>query len=378
MGLFRLILALAVINTHMPHPIPTVLDGYEAVELFFIISGFYMALILNKKYQNVFLFYSNRFLRLYPAYALVLLASIAWFLIIWVYTKQRPPPFWIARAATEMPTWQWFTIQFSNLTMIGLDIPALLHWKSGAGFSFMSGPADSLPDGAEWGGWLPQVGLQAWSIGSEIWFYLLAPFIVCRGVAIQLSVLVASLAVSMALRDHPLAHFFFPAILWLFVAGSLMFQLQLRVALPESAGWIAIVIILFGCLTVSGLENNTLHTTVLILMAACVPFLFRSFAKQKIDNMIGNLSYAVYLVHLLVINVLQVVFKSHSLPLSASLSVAASVMIMIFIENPIDKYRQRRVAAGTGKRHCVTSVNTGALATGQRGVLVNEGARPLD
>ena len=36
------------------------ITGAEAVMLFFVISGFYMALILNKKNQKATLFYSNR------------------------------------------------------------------------------------------------------------------------------------------------------------------------------------------------------------------------------------------------------------------------------------------------------------------------------
>jgi peptidoglycan/LPS O-acetylase OafA/YrhL len=171
MGILRLFLASVVIvhdGTFGPFKLIT---GAEAVALFFVISGFYMALILNKKYHNAFLFYSNRFLRLYPTYALVLLGTMIWFLFEWAYTHQRPPPFWVAEADAQMPIWQWLALQFSNLTMVGQDVPSLFHWKSGQGFLFLHADAQTRPDGAEWGGRFPWIG-QAWSIGTEIWFYL--------------------------------------------------------------------------------------------------------------------------------------------------------------------------------------------------------------
>jgi peptidoglycan/LPS O-acetylase OafA/YrhL len=49
-------------------------DGRAAVQMFYLISGFYMALILNEKYRRptaTGIFYSNRFLRLWPAVFIV-------------------------------------------------------------------------------------------------------------------------------------------------------------------------------------------------------------------------------------------------------------------------------------------------------------------
>jgi len=53
------------------------MDG-DAVEAFFIVSGFYMSLILTQKYgdKGLWLFYSNRLLRLYPLYLSMLLCYI--------------------------------------------------------------------------------------------------------------------------------------------------------------------------------------------------------------------------------------------------------------------------------------------------------------
>ena len=89
MGILRFLLALSVIASHASGvgiPLPNekqypmwasyLIDGRHSVALFFIISGFYMAMILNTKYQNNTLrFYGNRFLRLWPTYIIVLILA---------------------------------------------------------------------------------------------------------------------------------------------------------------------------------------------------------------------------------------------------------------------------------------------------------------
>ena len=78
MGILRFLLALSVIGWHAfgigislsdrpPYQVwnMNLVDGIQAVTLFYIISGFYMAMVLNSKYAgNTIAFYINRFLRL--------------------------------------------------------------------------------------------------------------------------------------------------------------------------------------------------------------------------------------------------------------------------------------------------------------------------
>ena len=82
MGLIRFLLAMSVVAAHSA-PIlgSTLVGGKIAVQSFFLISGFYISLILNEKYpaglQGNLLFYGNRFLRIYPIYWAVLLLTAA-------------------------------------------------------------------------------------------------------------------------------------------------------------------------------------------------------------------------------------------------------------------------------------------------------------
>jgi len=77
MGTLRLLLAFAVVIGHSA-PIPglPLLGAGLAVKVFFVVSGLYMALILSEKYEaqphGRWLFYSNRFLRIFPLYWVVL------------------------------------------------------------------------------------------------------------------------------------------------------------------------------------------------------------------------------------------------------------------------------------------------------------------
>lgn len=350
MGSLRLLLAFAVVGSHTEiFNGLKILSGGEAVQLFFVISGFYMALILSKKYHSAKLFYSNRFLRLYPTYALVLFGTVLWFLITWAYTHQRPPPFWVASANAKMPLWQWLAVQFSNLSMVGLDVPAMFDWKDGHGFLFLYGDTEPTPDGAQWAGNFAWVG-QAWSIGTEIWFYLLAPFIVRRAVAIQAAVAIASCVLMLAMqRVSPLSFFFFPANLWFFLSGSLLFQFY-RSQYFSAPKWCGVLALVYAAVAWCwvGSVDNPVHTLMLILIALCIPLLFHTFADTSWDTAVGNLSYPVYLVHVLVIDILIATLHVYNPLVVVAVSVVAAILIVRFVENPIDKYRQRRVLAGNG------------------------------
>src|SRR5690606_33812821 len=56
----------------------SIIAGPFAVQMFFVISGFYMALVLNEKYteRSPYRFYLARLLRLWPAYIVVLSAVL--------------------------------------------------------------------------------------------------------------------------------------------------------------------------------------------------------------------------------------------------------------------------------------------------------------
>src|SRR3954447_5357614 len=89
MGIIRLLLAIAVLIIMHSDPPPGfhMIGGAGAVQGFYVISGFYMALVLNEKYprgaKGYREFIVQRFLRLMPAYwccllLAMLLGAIGW------------------------------------------------------------------------------------------------------------------------------------------------------------------------------------------------------------------------------------------------------------------------------------------------------------
>src|ERR1700690_151384 len=77
MGLLRIYLALCVVAAHsgvnlLPWPM---LSSVEAVQIFFLISGFYMSLI-STKYKSAFEFYTSRFLRIFFPYYVILVFAL--------------------------------------------------------------------------------------------------------------------------------------------------------------------------------------------------------------------------------------------------------------------------------------------------------------
>src|SRR5262245_33449300 len=96
MGLLRVMLALSVLLAHVGG-----IGGYAitggplAVQAFFVISGFYMALVLNERYDRPELnrtFYVNRALRIYSLYAVFLLLSLGVF--VWVQQIDGQSSLW--------------------------------------------------------------------------------------------------------------------------------------------------------------------------------------------------------------------------------------------------------------------------------------------
>jgi peptidoglycan/LPS O-acetylase OafA/YrhL len=82
LGAIRFLLAFAVVGAHVgkiPYHVP--LSSLLAVEAFYIISGFLIALVWDNKYASrpngLFLFYTNRAARIYWLYWVVLAISIA-------------------------------------------------------------------------------------------------------------------------------------------------------------------------------------------------------------------------------------------------------------------------------------------------------------
>ena len=142
MGILRFLLATSVIIGHSS-PIYglSLLDAGLAVRVFFIISGFYMTLILNSKYHvqrgGYWLFVSNRFLRIYPSYLVVLAVSLLFYAAasLHLHAPADRLEYWVD-AWRMQKFWQLGLIGLSQFSIFGLDFTPLLDFHRISGFGW--------------------------------------------------------------------------------------------------------------------------------------------------------------------------------------------------------------------------------------------------
>lgn len=356
MGLLRFLLAIVVVLFHNGIASGYLMDSHTAVKAFFLISGFYMALILEQKYGSspagLRAFAINRFLRLYPLYAVVLALTIGWYLTRLAIIGNNTPTPGIIAMQGALNWWQLLGLWSSNLSLMGLDFICTWDWSPSAGLLFLPAHAavsagDSLNLGTTV--WV----IQAWSISMEILFYLCAPFL-ARRKAITLGwVIIGSLGIDLWLSyglDRT-TYFFAPAQLYLFATGMLLhrgykrFKFEEWVAMNHGIG-LAIAGTLF--LVTWGMPICWIEVPQLIhllCIAILIPVLFAVSKNSTRDRAIGNLSYPIYLCHMIVGQVLAVVLKRMAVDssLTAFVIPIACVIIAIvlhqIIERPIEGIR---------------------------------------
>lgn len=317
MGVLRLLLALTVVIHHAgPFHGLTFTGGQAAVQTFYMISGFYIFLILNEKYvgkDTLGTFYFNRFLRLFPAYWIVLAVTLAISALGWTALPGGSLLYhwkdWYAQLSWQTVVFGVFTnlsIFFQDLVMFMAVDPAtgLLKWTSN--FWWEAKPA-----------WHLLIVPQAWSLGVELLFYLVAPWLLRRPVWQIGAVAVASLAlraqlVRGGLAGDPWSTRFFPTELFFFCVGGLacaFYRSRVRKAATDPRLLAAIVIAVIG-LTLSFQfipvfnlwKDNAWGYYAVVALA--LPFLFKATEKSRLDSFIGDLSYPVYISHFIVMRII--------------------------------------------------------------------------
>ena len=305
MGALRLLLALCVFCAHS-RPLGNLhwLGGDLAVECFFVISGFYMQMVLTEKYSKPRLgdrwrrqFYAARYLRLAPIYfgcgAFVLLtATLAPrqdFVRVWTYT-------WALSQSFGNILFKIYLI-FTNVTMAFQDLVTFLSGCDGQ-VEFSAAPPSSdirLSQGLL----IPP----AWSLGVELSFYLLAPYLLNLRTRGLVGVLLASFTLKLATiaylnLDDPWTYRFFPFEIWLFLLGAFVFRYKdlLAKVMPATLNRHAIYIIIFIFVS-NRLPAAVPNFIYPLLLSVFLPAIFRATSHSRMDRIVGELSYPFYLFH---------------------------------------------------------------------------------
>ena len=316
MGLLRLLLALAVVSDHAGPALgwtpARMTGGPLAVQMFYIVSGFYMAMVLSEKYLGrgaYWAFAKSRVIRLYPMYLVVLAVTlgvgIAMHLCGWTID---PVARWIERGS-DMPWLDAAALGAVQLTLVGQD--AVVFTAVDPGTTQLVFAADfhdhELPS------WQFMFVPQAWTVSLELMFYALAPLLV-RRVAVLVPLLVASLGlrvllvVGLGLDHDPWTYRFFPTELALFLAGAASYHgyrwLRGGKWLLRILAWPALIAVLayvIGYRALPELARARIYglSGILFALPCALPFVFHVSARWRWDRAVGELSYPVYLVHFL-------------------------------------------------------------------------------
>ncbi|SHO65712.1 Peptidoglycan/LPS O-acetylase OafA/YrhL, contains acyltransferase and SGNH-hydrolase domains [Pseudoxanthobacter soli DSM 19599] len=348
MGLIRIILALSVVFAHSGKYI--FVGGQYAVQLFYIISGFLISYIIveRKRYNKISLFYLNRFLRLYPIYWFVAIITLALYACALLFPKLAPalmvtPDFF--KVYREVGVNGLILLVFSNIALFGQDWVMFTGVREGV-FRFVTDFRQSeLP---VWNGLLVP---QAWTLGVELTFYLVAPFLLHR-TRLVISLAAASVVLRILLiqfgpgGNDPWTYRFFPTELALFLGGALSHQF-LRPAYErwlgrryQAATKIATALVVLICVLFFTVPVTTAST--LALFAAFLlglPFLFSFQVGNALDRKIGDLSYPVYISHMIVIAPARAALDALAPGLTVTLVYPVTVAIVtLAISYVIEKY----------------------------------------
>lgn len=359
MGLIRLLLALAVLLSHIPMTTLHFIGGGTAVQAFFVVSGFYMSLVLTGKYRDMRTFWTNRLLRLAPGYvAMMLIAGIA--LAGWGLTATATPQIFVTAFSHPGSA---AIMAFENAAVIGQH---WLYWfKFAADGGLYFDPSGGLPTATANVGWQALVVPQSWSLSIELIFYALVPWLARLRSRTLMVLAVASIA--LRLLGHALPVDFglwqgrlFSTALFLFLFGMLAHR-----ALPHVQAWpiafrlagFALLVAVIVFLPLAPLPAGPMRWIVYVALTLGTPVAFSLTHENKLDRWIGELSYPIYLSQLFTVALVLTMEWPWPAWTTILLTVALSTAITTLVERPVQRWRQRRAQRALSRStQAVTSI----------------------
>lgn len=318
MGALRLILALSVVCVHEGNLplIHQLVGGQLAVQSFYIISGFYMALVLQEKYTSTVQFYKFRLLKIYSIYWTALVIEE---IIFPAFAGKKIFPGIRGILESSLNTDAKLLMLTAVVLIFGSDLMM---------FSFPSTHGISLTSNF----YLHQQSFHAlhpfpqmWSIPVEMFFYLLIPVLIRRK-NLKIFATLTSLTIYFATivifgYQDPWTHRFGLSQLWVFMLGvmayqvfrrqkrGLLFRIRNRNKLLIEFSIIGLLVLMVEISNYAFAHNfiyarpfnvQTRDMIYILSVAACLPLLFETSKKSKIDKRIGEISYGIYIFHIFI------------------------------------------------------------------------------
>lgn len=365
MGTLRVLFALAVVLAHSYGFV--FIGGKNAVQLFYMISGFLISYVLveRKVYSNLIDFYINRYLRLYPIYFVVAILSLFAYTIAMLGGEGTQ----FFKVYLNAPAAAIILLIFSNATIFLQDWVMFLgveHNDLVFSTSFLTSEVVLYP---------ALLAPQAWTLGVELAFYLVAPFVLTRKFLL-LSLLALSISLRVYLlhiglgKSDPWTYRFFPTELALFLLGALAHQVLLPFyketlfrggainTYSKLSTYFMIGIVLVYWIVPAREIVKTVVLFVVFLLLMPLVFVFQS--NNKWDKWLGDLSYPIYICHMLVIFIVAMVLGRFGIAdklLTSAIVVAFTfgfaIVLNVYVGSPMESLRGRFRAdsAATGLSH---------------------------
>ena len=378
MGSLRFMLASAVAGGHAASMFGFaalwILPGSRAVQIFYIISGFLMAMILNEKYPDTprgnWTFLTNRAIKIFVPYLTILATTILICLAAKITTGHALllQPWFDQAGVMTVSTWAFATL--TNLFIVGQEWGYLLIYRGGS-LAYALHATSQPPVETQF----TIIG-PAWTLSLELMFYAMAPFLLRRNLLLLVALACASQAVRLICYragyfSDATDYRFFPFELGLFLYGAICFhlgRLMPAVGIRFAAAVTTAVILTIVLLPPSLLEHRYKFDAGIGLL---LPVLLDFSRNARWDRRLGELSYPLYLVHWPVVAVLATLTTAvtpnaigtvWAFPcLAVAVSVAAAALVDRYVVNPIDQWRQARAEFPQG-RPAISAIGTGRLA----------------
>ncbi|WP_063701694.1 acyltransferase family protein [Pseudoalteromonas gelatinilytica] len=335
LGTFRFFLALMVVVTHMFYPY---WFGHYAVFGFFIISGYLMTMVVNKKYSGsiemTLRFFLNRIVRIYPLYLIALVLSVA---VILYVGEDVSSSFNVALVLPSSAN-EWFL----NFVLIGMN------------HDFTS-----------------RLVPPAWALGNELFFYFLIGIGISKNkhlssvwLGMSLLILLYSLVFSLGFKFRYFTlfaaslPFSIGAVIYHYydkfslLANKVSYKLVIAVSIYVFIAPVLILIVDAGTFLYLFFDP---HGFVLYLNLILMIFLFVKLndlkvtgSLKKVDVLLGGISYPIYLFHWIVGLFISYVLWGESVRPSLLLLILTAFFTIIFslifyycVEKPLENLRSR-------------------------------------
>jgi len=366
MGLIRLLLAISVMITHQTGQYTYMVAGDMAVQSFFIISGFFMSYIITEKYRQkkngYRLFITNRLLKIYPTYWLV-----AGFILIAIMISPKLNTVdarydflrYYMHHPRELQVSTWVYAAEINIFTLGAESAYFFGFNAVKGILYYAQNLTSPPIRAM----NFVLVYQAWILPLEIYFYCISPYILKQKLKWIVLIIVGTgiaryylSTVGMFWDYEPWIRRFFFTQIGIFLLGRISYDIYVKMhtrKLPKrlpaviTLGMVLMIIFYYQIpnLTLYHFDvNRSLYT---LLFTAAIPFVFLYTKTVRLDRLLGELSYPVFLTHAIVIDMVRsyapVWEKTYGSSVLYILVFLVSYAIYRFLMKPIDAFRQRRV-----------------------------------